>query len=67
MFGPPRRCPACPGTQFHRSRRTKYRFVLKMLCVQPFRCENCGRRRWRLNPFGAAPHTEGEPQPARGK
>ena len=52
MIGPPRKCPGCPSTEFRRSRRTKLRLVLKLLCVQPFRCESCGRRQWRFNPLG---------------
>ncbi|HUR52906.1 MAG TPA: hypothetical protein VMZ71_02160 [Gemmataceae bacterium] len=41
--------------RFRRSRRTKFRFVLKMLCLQPFRCESCGHRVWRFNPLGSDP------------
>jgi C4-type Zn-finger protein len=62
MFGPPRKCPACPSTQFHRSRRTKLRFVLKTLCVQPFRCDSCGYRVWRFNPLGTTAAAQ-RPQP----
>lgn len=62
MFGPPRKCPACPSTQFRRSRRTKLRLVLKTLCAQPFRCESCGHRVWRFNPLGADPRRASRPE-----
>jgi hypothetical protein len=62
MFGPPRKCPACPCTQFRRSRRAKFRVVLKFLCVQPFRCQSCDTRQWRFNPLGTDPRPA--PRPA---
>jgi hypothetical protein len=58
MIGCPRRCCMCSSPRFRRSRRTWFRTLLKLLCIQPFRCDSCGHRVWRFNPFGSTPELD---------
>ena len=48
MFGRPKYCPTCSGSEFRASHSGVLRRLTAFILLHPFRCKHCEKRVWRF-------------------